>query len=190
MSEQYSADYYSRKGLFCIWQKDYKGALDNYNKAIALDSAKTDIDIAFHNRGYIREILQDTLGALDDYRKAIQLNDRNPQAHNNIGCILSAQGKDQEAIEFYKTAIEIKSNYYSAYFSCACSQFRIKDYEEALKNFKNYLQHAEDWELSASAYYYMGLIYKSTGELGKAKEYLEKAKALGNNDAEEELKTF
>ena len=36
----------------------------------------------------------------------------------------------------------------------------------------------------------MGLIYKETGEIEKAKEYLEKAKALGNKDAEEELKTF
>ena len=100
-SEQHSADYYYNRGVLDYYKGDYKDALDNYNKAIALDSS---ISSYYSNRGVVREILlNDTLGALYDYKKAIQLNDQNSLAYYNVGCLLSDQGQDKEAIEFYKT---------------------------------------------------------------------------------------
>jgi tetratricopeptide (TPR) repeat protein len=116
------------------------------------------------------------------------LDSQNAIAYFNVGCILSDLNKEQEAIELYKTCIEINPNYYSVYYNCAYSQFQIKDYDEALKNFEKAIIYDEEQKFYA--YYYIGLIYKETREIEKAKEYLEKAKALGNKDAEEELKTF
>jgi superkiller protein 3 len=141
------------------------------------------------NRGSIKLLnFNDTIGALNDYKKAIQLDGRNAIAYNNMGYILSEQGNDKDAADLYRICIAVDPNYYSAYYNCAYSQFQIKDYEEALKNFEKAVIYDEEQKLYA--YYYIGLIYRETGVIEEAKEYLEKAKALGNKDAEEELKTF
>ena len=184
-SSDYTADYYYNQGLTDYYNGKYKESLKNYEKAISIDSTISDY---FLGRGVIKSILNDTVSALKDYRKAIQLNKQNDIAYFNVGCLLSDQGQDKEAIKFYTTCIEINPDYYPVYYNCAYSQYKIKDYTEALKNFDKAITYEDDQKFFV--YYYMGLIYKSTGELGKAKEYLEKAKALGNNDAEEELKTF
>ena len=180
---EYNASHYYNAGVLCDYNGDHKEALNNYNKAIALDST---ISNYYLNRGAtIQQVYNDMDKALEDYRKAIQLDAHNAIAYYNIGCVLSDQGNDQDASEFYRICIAIDPLYYPAYYNCAHSQYGIKDYEEALKNFEKAIQY--DDRLKFYAYYYMGMIYKETGKPDKAKSYFEKAKALGNKNAEDEL---
>ncbi|MDD9797976.1 MAG: tetratricopeptide repeat protein, partial [Alphaproteobacteria bacterium] len=50
---------------------DYKGAIEDFNKAIEL---KPDYTIAYDNRGYANSRLENYLQALADYDKAIKLD--------------------------------------------------------------------------------------------------------------------
>ena len=180
---KYPADYYYNQGVTCHNNEDYKGALDNYNKAILLDSTVSEY---FLNRGVAIELVyNDTLSALNDYRKAIQLDAHNAVAYYNMGCVLSDQGNDKDASDFFRICIAINPQYYPAYYNCAYSQYKIKDYNEALKNFEKAIQYTESQKYYA--YYYMGLIYKETGQPDKAKSCFEQAAALGNSKAKKEL---
>ncbi|MDR3340159.1 MAG: hypothetical protein LBT25_08755 [Candidatus Symbiothrix sp.] len=183
---EYSADHYYNKGLTNYYYGNYKESLENYEKAIAIDSSISDY---FLNRGAVIEIVyKDALRALKDYQKAIQLDSFNAVAYYNIANVVSDKGYDTEAIEYYKTCLVLDPSYYPAYYNCALSQYQVKDYEEAMKNFKKTIQYYEEQKFYA--YYYMGLICKQTGGIRAAKEYLEKAKELGNKKAVKELETI
>ena len=179
----YSADYYYVQGLSLYQNENYKEALINIDKAIALDSAVSDY---YLNRGVIKELVYNDLSsALIDYEKAIELDDKNAVAYYNIGCILSDVGNDQAALEFFEKAIEIYPNYYPAYFNYACSQFKVKNYDEALKNFKIAADYDENAKINAL--YYIGLVYKEKGEPENAKKYFEEVAEAGYEDAKKEL---
>lgn len=51
--------------------KDYKGAIQDFTKAIELNPKFAD---AYSNRGVVKGNLQDYRGAIQDYNKAIELN--------------------------------------------------------------------------------------------------------------------
>jgi Flp pilus assembly protein TadD len=53
-----------------IMLEDYKGAMDDLNKAIALDPKNSD---AFNNRGRTKQALGDTEGACKDWNTAFDL---------------------------------------------------------------------------------------------------------------------
>jgi len=183
VAQEYNASYYYNAGVTCDYNEDYKGALDNYNKAITLDSTKSHY---YLNRGVaIERVYKDMNKALEDYRKAIQLDAHNAIAYFNMGCVYSNQENDKDASEFFRICIAIDPSYYPAYYNCAYSLYQIKDYDEALKNFEKSTHYDEGSKFYA--YYYMGMIYKEKRDMIKAKSYFEKAAALGNSDAKKEL---
>jgi protein O-mannosyl-transferase len=51
------------------------------------------------------------------YRTTLELNPNAWAAQNNLGTILSAQGKHQEAIEHYREAIRARPNYFTGHFN-------------------------------------------------------------------------
>ncbi len=61
---------------------DYRGAIQDYNKAIQLNP---DYANAYYNRGIAKARLGDYRGAIQDYNKAIQLNPDDAEAYNNRG---------------------------------------------------------------------------------------------------------
>jgi len=62
--------------------KDYKGALQDYNKAIELNP---NYALAYYNRGVAKDKLKDYRRALQDYNKAIELNPNYALAYYNRG---------------------------------------------------------------------------------------------------------
>jgi tetratricopeptide (TPR) repeat protein len=61
---------------------DYKGAIDDYTKAIELDSKNVD---AYGARGYARRMMGDLTGAMDDYEKVIALDPKNSNGYAGRG---------------------------------------------------------------------------------------------------------
>lgn len=57
------------------------------------------------------------------------------------GIALSQKGKDLEAIEFYKEAIDILPEFTEANINMALSLMRLKRYDEAIRLLKNTLKH-------------------------------------------------
>jgi tetratricopeptide (TPR) repeat protein len=61
--------------MFCYFSQrvlgNYQGALDDYNKAIKIDSKYAS---AYNNRGITKAALGDRKGALEDQKKAVKLD--------------------------------------------------------------------------------------------------------------------
>lgn len=171
---------YYNQGVTSFTEKDYAKALDLFNKAIELDSTQSDFYI---NRGSMKSYLSDTLGARLDYYKALELDSTNAMALNNIGCNFSEQKKDRKAIEYFQRSMYYDSDYPPVYYNCARSQYDIRDYENAMTNFKKYCEYIkEPW-----SHYYMGMIYKHWKQPDKAMEEFRIAQSLGSQEAESEL---
>jgi len=62
-----TAEDYFNSGFDKYNQQDYKGAIQDYTKAIELNPNYTD---AYHNRGVAKGYLQDYRGEIQDYNKA------------------------------------------------------------------------------------------------------------------------
>ncbi|OFY84655.1 MAG: hypothetical protein A3F72_01475 [Bacteroidetes bacterium RIFCSPLOWO2_12_FULL_35_15] len=82
--------------------KDYKGAIAEYSKAIALNPKYA---IAYYNRGISKNNLKDYLGAIADYTKAIEINpkDAAPYLYRGISKI-SMNQKANGCLDLRKAA--------------------------------------------------------------------------------------
>ena len=92
--------------------EDYQGALQDYNKAIELDSIKSDAGLAmlYANRCIAKYYLKDNQGVIQDCGKAIELNPNMANPYNNRGLAKSALWDHEGAIQDYNKAIELDPN--------------------------------------------------------------------------------
>ena len=67
---QNSTDYYNR-GVSKVNLRDYKGAIQDYNKAIELNPKNAD---AYYNRANAKSKLQDYKGSIEDHLKKIRMD--------------------------------------------------------------------------------------------------------------------
>jgi uncharacterized membrane protein len=79
-NENYS---YEMQAYDKMSKKDYKGALELYNKAVVADSTNTG---TIQNRGTCKYFLKDTAGACSDWHKAIALGDTFAKANVRNFC--------------------------------------------------------------------------------------------------------
>ncbi|MCF6213723.1 MAG: tetratricopeptide repeat protein [Flavobacteriaceae bacterium] len=92
------------KGLEVL-KKARELAPDDYNLLLA----EADLQIKMGNRDKFGELMN----------LAIKKNPDNPVLYFNLGVINSEQNKDEEAIKYYKKAIELKADYFDAYINLA-----------------------------------------------------------------------
>jgi tetratricopeptide (TPR) repeat protein len=95
-------------------QGDFRGALADYNRAIALDSRSA---TAYNNRGILKETkFNDTPGALADYNQAIAIEPATAVFYYNRGDLKEKKLRDIEgALADYSKAIETDPQYALAY---------------------------------------------------------------------------
>jgi tetratricopeptide (TPR) repeat protein len=77
-----SANYFFDKGVTSYYHRDYKGAIENYTRAVQLDSGNTK---AYVSRGIAKYYLQDYVGGIEDQMKALKINPKYSDAYFNIG---------------------------------------------------------------------------------------------------------
>jgi tetratricopeptide (TPR) repeat protein len=111
----------------------YQGALEDYNRAIAIE--KNDPEI-WLNRGFVKEKLADLQGAYTDYTMAIHIDREYGKAWLNRGNVLARQGKHNDAIEDYSTAIAFDPEYGPAYYNRAVARQTLKMRTEACEDLK------------------------------------------------------
>ncbi len=112
---------------------DFKGALDEYNLAISIDS--TDVEYVL-NRGLVKEKLKDYEGSLSDFTKAISLKSDYESAWFNRGNVLTKLNRLQEAIEDYTLAVFYDPSYAAAYYNRALNRNKLGMTNEACKDLK------------------------------------------------------
>jgi tetratricopeptide (TPR) repeat protein len=108
------------------WYKnDYRGALDEYNKAIELDT--TDCSYLYMVRGELKFILKDYNGAIADYDVAIK---------NNHDCNYSFGG-EKEGQAILETGFAYD---YKLYFIRGNAKIELEDYRGAIADYNKSIE--------------------------------------------------
>jgi tetratricopeptide (TPR) repeat protein len=166
-----------KSGMDKYYDADFKGAIDDFTKAIALDSNFVD---AYSSRGYAKNKLEDYKGAIADFSKSILLD---PKILDNY--LMRAKIRHtildyKEAINDYTKGIELYPDYYSFYLSRAQVKYDSTDYKGAIADYTKsielnsyYRNHVRLGEIDplqtnnskgldyADAYYFRGLSKKN-----------------------------
>ncbi|MBL7857617.1 MAG: tetratricopeptide repeat protein [Cyclobacteriaceae bacterium] len=111
----------------------YKGALEDYNYALKIDSLNAEVWLS---RGITKEKLKDFSGALYDYTKAIDLEENMTKAWLNRGNVLTKLTRYKEAIDDYTVALTYDAGYASAYYNRSIARQRLKQSAEACEDLK------------------------------------------------------
>ncbi len=125
-------DYYLR-GLQKSQTKEYQQAIENYSKAIELDTTFVE---AYVKRCEMRNKLADNRGVLDDCYKILQISPKFSKAYYYQGRSRASLGYVESAIISYTQAIEAEANYAQAYYYRGIAYKELKDRTKAIYDFQ------------------------------------------------------
>ena len=160
-------------------EKKFSEAVDYYTKAIGYSSDPKDIYVRLANLYSDYSI---SLFANGDYKlaeevikKAINIRNDFSIYHHNYGAILLDQGKTDQAIDEFNTALGLGFKDERLFYQLAQSYINKKDFKKALE----YIQLAIRYGPKVcSNYHKLGEIYCSLGEYEKGIEAYQKALSL------------
>ena len=192
----------------------YIEAVDDYTMAIKRNKL---CSTAFYDRGIAWFQINNMDSAKLDFIRAIKLK-KNPEAYHYLGLIDETKKEYSQAIANYGKAIKDSITYADAYYNRGLCLSYIKDYQNAIENFKNVvkvkeninariniaynyskLKKFDDAEreinlllqkdtISNTIYRYKGLIAFEKNDTMKACEFFTKAKKLGAKNVDEDIK--
>ncbi|MDD3876188.1 MAG: tetratricopeptide repeat protein [Bacteroidales bacterium] len=99
-----SFDDYIRSGDRKLTARNYQGALEDFDKAVEMDSYSPD---AYNYRGIVRYYMDDFAGALIDFNKAIELQPDYAEAYNLRGIVKGELKDEKGACEDWERAFEL-----------------------------------------------------------------------------------
>lgn len=114
-------------------QKDYSGAIADYNKVIEIDPNHAE---AYDKRGSAKLGQEDYSGALSDYTKAIEINPEFAGVYFNQGLLRYTQQDYYGAIADFTKIIEIDPESSDAYFVRGCAKAELNNKAGACKDWK------------------------------------------------------
>ena len=136
---------------------NHRGALDDCNKAILLNSRNPG---AYCNRGVIFEKMEMISEAIEDYSLAISLNHKYASAYYNRGSIFGVKGEYGKAIEDFGEAISINPVFTLSYFNRAIALKKMGEIEKAIQDYNKVI----DIDPShAQAYCNRGVAFAESG---------------------------
>ena len=154
---------------------DHRGALDDCNKAISLNSRNPG---AYCNRGVIFEKMEMVSEAIKNYNQAISLNHKYASAYYNRGSIFGVKGEYGKAIEDFSEAILINPVFTLSYFNRAIALKKVGEIEKAIQDYNKVIDIDPDY---AQAYCNRGVAFAETGGLDDAINDFNKAIELDPN---------
>jgi len=151
------------KGIQLHDNGDYKGAIEQYKKALKIDknSAIANYEIA------------SSYFALKDYKKAIEYADIIINSKSNYadyayilkGSALDILGKSKESINVYKEGIKEFPNNYLLYYNIALTYYNLKDFKNSETNVQKALVIKPT---HPSSHFLLGLIMNDEGNRVKS----------------------
>jgi tetratricopeptide (TPR) repeat protein len=112
--------------------KDYKRAIDCYDKALELDPSDAH---TWCNKGVVYVSLKETKKALICYDKALELDPKYSQVWCNKGVLFMEEGNYKNAIVCFDEAIKLRSDNISAWCNRGLLLGKVHKYEDALLSY-------------------------------------------------------
>lgn len=171
------AEDFHELGINKAKERDFEGAIENFNRAIKLNP---DYANAYNNRANVRHELGDSPGAIEDYTEAILLNPKCSDFHRNRGIISCELGDHRGAQADHSRAIQLNPNNDQAYNSRGFTRLQMGDVPGTLKDFTQAIELNPDYAL---AWNNRGDVYfLELDDLQKALEdYIQAARLNPNN---------
>ncbi len=166
---QLSASEYYERGNQALQRDEYQPAINDYTRAIALQSDYAD---AYNNRGFAYDEIGEYQAAIKDYDKAIELKPDDAEVHNNKGVAYGNIGEYQAAIRDYDKAIALQPDYALAYYNKGIAYANIGEYQAAIRDYDKAIALQPDYAL---AYYNKGFAYDEISEYQAAIRNYDKA---------------
>ena len=170
--DEFTAEDYFYFGLTFHQQREYKKAIDYYDKIIKYDLKDTSV---YYNRGNAKYNLKDLEGAISDYDKAIEYNPKFASAYYNRGGAKKALGDFEGAISDYDKAIEYNPKFADAYNNRGNAKRNLDDFEGAISDYDKAIEYNPKY---ANAYYNRGNAKRDLGDEVGASEDLDMAHRL------------
>ena len=126
------------RGIVLHDEGKYKEAIAVYEEAIKTDNKNAK---AYYEMAYSYSAFKDYPNTIKYCDKAIALKTKpaSMKAYLLKGASLDYSGKPKDAIKTFKEGIKFAPEFYSLYYSLGLTNFKIKEYDEAEKNFKESL---------------------------------------------------
>ncbi len=128
---QTTAENFVRSGNQKENQKDYKGALADFNKALEIEPGNVD---ALYYRGYIKFQLQDYASAIADYDAAAEKDSVDAEIFYGRGNAKFDLKNYKGAIEDYNKAIYLDPTDVDSYYNRAIAKYKTGERESACKD--------------------------------------------------------
>ena len=156
---------YYLKGVCFRGKKEYKKAVSQFERAIAIDPGYS---YAYAGLGIIYDLTGKHQKAVECYTKAIEIDPGVPSFYNNLGVSLMADGKVEKAIECFQKSVALDPNFRRAINNLGLAYGMLGKDDKALAIFKKLGNEAE-------AYNNMGYVCQMRGDRKKAIEMYKKA---------------
>jgi len=165
---------YIFKGIAYHIKEQYHNAIDEYNKANALNPKYA---YCYGCRGIAYYKIGQYDRAFTDYTRAIELNPQYAAAHYNRGLAFYNRGEYDKAISDYSNAIDINPKYASAYNNRGYVYYKKGQYDKAISDYSNAIDINP---MSAKAYNNRGNAYNNKGIMKNACADWKRACELGD----------
>ena len=139
-------------------EKDFKGAIVDYDEAIRLDPNYAGI---YYNRGLAKSDLGDKYGEIADYNEAIRLNPNYAGIYFIRGVVKSNLGDKHGAIDDYNEAIRLNPNYADAYFNRGNAKSALGDKYGAIADYNESIHLNPNY---AGVYFNRGVVKSNLGD--------------------------
>jgi tetratricopeptide (TPR) repeat protein len=167
--------------------KDFTGAIDDFTKAISLDSNS---DSAYYYRAISRFELGDNEAAVEDYTSAISFG----KMYSKASYVYQARGVSKQILGDYRGSIADFTAAISLgtgvnpenYFARGVSKGMLKDYVGAIADFTMVISYMP----TNQAYYGRGVANLALNKKNSACLDFSKAGELGNKDAYDYIKKY
>jgi len=171
-------------GNALYWQKDWAGAIEQYLIAVEIDPSFSQ---AYNGLGYCYRFVGDLITAENYFLKYLQLLPNDPNPYDSYADLLSEMGRHEEAITFYRKAIEIRPDFIAADLSISWNHCALDEYSKAIDQLSMLYKATSDDSRRRTALFGMAVTYADEGNLEQASSALQSAceidKASGDQPA-------
>ncbi|MCP3982429.1 MAG: tetratricopeptide repeat protein [bacterium] len=172
--EPENARLHNHYGSICFRAGRYAEAAEAFEKALELDPYLTD---ARNYLGAVYNELGRPAEAETQWREALK-DPAFPTPEKvflNLGALYAQQGRDDEAIDTLRRAVEINPKYHHAHYELAKLLERVGKLDEAARLYE---VASPDYRSDGQFHYRLGFTYFRLGEKAKAKESLYRVLAV------------